>query len=269
MTKGAVGYQIRKLEEHLQCALFNRSVRQVYLTDAGQALFKTTQLVFRDLGNTLTRLNADERNHAITIAATTYVAVRWLSLPIAGFSEQHPDLPIIFQHTVNSADFKLQDVDIAVRWCRCDGRADANRILELPMPLYVACSPRLLKRLGISQQRSLTYHALAKAPLNEIPLLCEDRAPDLWQEWIAPSGLNLTNPCRIISDANVRVQAAIDGQGLILADLLMQPELDNGLLVSLFTEQLEGYGYALLRSPGRVESRRAKALKEWLVDVGW
>ena len=137
------------------------------------------------------------------------------------------------------------------------------------MPLYVACSPRLLKRLGISQQRSLTYHALAKAPLNEIPLLCEDRALDLWQEWIAPSGLNLTNPRRIISDANVRVQAAIDGQGLILADLLMQPELDNGLLVSLFTEQLEGYGYALLRSPGRVESRRAKALKEWLVDVGW
>ena len=49
MTKGAVGYQIRKLEEHLQYALFNRSVRQVYLTDAGQVFFKTTQLVFKEL----------------------------------------------------------------------------------------------------------------------------------------------------------------------------------------------------------------------------
>jgi len=44
----------------------------------------------------------------------------------------------------------------------------------------------------------------------------------------------LINPRRIISDANVRVQAAIDGRGLILAVDLMKNEMDNKLLVRVF-----------------------------------
>ncbi|MCP4766673.1 MAG: LysR family transcriptional regulator [Gammaproteobacteria bacterium] len=34
ITKGAVSYQIRRLEEALDCALFQRTVRQVFLTRA-------------------------------------------------------------------------------------------------------------------------------------------------------------------------------------------------------------------------------------------
>ena len=41
ITKGAVSYQIRKLETSLESALFRRSVRQVYLTNAGQELLRT------------------------------------------------------------------------------------------------------------------------------------------------------------------------------------------------------------------------------------
>ena len=41
ITKGAVSYQIRKLEEDLDCALFRRSVRQVFLTHSGQQLLQT------------------------------------------------------------------------------------------------------------------------------------------------------------------------------------------------------------------------------------
>jgi len=42
ITKGAVSYQIRRLEESLDCALFQRTVRQVFLTRAGQQLLQTT-----------------------------------------------------------------------------------------------------------------------------------------------------------------------------------------------------------------------------------
>jgi DNA-binding transcriptional LysR family regulator len=70
----------------------------------------------------------------------------------------------------------------------------------------------------------------------------------------------------VIADANVRVQAAIDGQGLIMDDALLKYELDNNQLVAPFKKHLSGYGYALLSPVGKTRNLKAQALREWLVD---
>ncbi len=273
ITKGAISYQIRKLEQHLQCALFKRTTRQVYLTDAGQMLLQTTQSLFNDLGETLQRLQGETQHSGVTIAVTTYVAARWLSQHISAFNQHHPDVTVLLQHSVNSADFKLTDVDLAIRWGPCRTTPQRNRIAEIPMPLYPVISPALLKRHGINNEKPTTPKKLLKGPFAKLPLLCEDRQQDLWQEWINTSQTDtthptpaLSNPQRVISDSNVRVQAAIDGQGLILADELMINDLNNGLLVSPFKGELHGYGYALLCSASRIMSDDAVALKDWLAS---
>ena len=69
-----------------------------------------------------------------------------------------------------------------------------------------------------------------------------------------------------IADANVRVQAAIDGQGLVLADELMRSELASGALVAPFDVQLSGYGYVIMSSPNRPLGAAAVALRGWLCD---
>jgi len=63
ITKGAISYQIRKLEEELQCELFKRSIRQVYLTEAGQHLFKNTQTLFNEFKLTFDRLKDVQKNN--------------------------------------------------------------------------------------------------------------------------------------------------------------------------------------------------------------
>ena len=267
ITKGAISYQIRKLEENIDCALFKRSVRQVYLTDAGQKLLQTTRRLFEDLGQTLDTLAPSKADPDVSFAVTTYVALRWLSPRIAGFSEQNPDISIVFQHSVNAEDFKLQDVDIAIRWCRCSGAGDRRHLLEMPMPLYPVCSPQLLHRLGIEwSDRGLATERFGLAPFDSIPLLCEDRRLDLWSEWSGEHTMSLPNPRRVVVDANVRTQAAIDGQGLTMADALMATELENGSLVAPFEHQLEGYGYALMASPGRYMNQKVRGLRAWLME---
>lgn len=267
ISKGAISYQIRRLEEVLQCSLFKRSVRQVYLTDAGQTLLHTTRKLFDELGETLERL-ADKGAHSgVSVAATTYVAARWLSSHISRFNEQHGEVAVLLQHSVNSADFKLADVDLAIRWGQCRQRADPTHFAELPMPLFPAISPKLLERLEINASEALDSRQLHVEPLCSVPLLCEERQQDMWQEWVqAGAALQspLKNPKRIISDANVRVQAAVDGQGLILADDLMQNELGNGLLVAPFSEKLTGYGYVFMSAATRLLSEDAQTLKSWL-----
>jgi DNA-binding transcriptional LysR family regulator len=266
LSKGAVSYQIRKLEEFTQTALFHRSARQVLLTDAGQLLLESTRSVFKELGRAFTQLKGEARVFDVSVAATTYVATRWLSPRLASFYEQFPDVAVSFQHSVNSADFKLEDVDIAVRWCECKGKRERGRLLEMPMPLFPACSPALFRRLCPLARGAIGADALFSAPWSEVPLLCEDRALDLWQMWLQPNTRVLSNPRRVIADANVRVQAAIDGQGLIMDDALLKYELDNGLLVRPFVGQLAGYGYALLSPAGRSSNRKAQALRDWLVS---
>jgi LysR family glycine cleavage system transcriptional activator len=173
---------------------------------------------------------------------------------------------VSFHHAVNAADFKLQDVDIAMRWCECKGLPQASHLVELPMPQFPACSPGLLRRLCGSGEGPLATDVLLSAPWNRVPLLCEDRALDLWSMWFQPNGGSLGNPRRVVSDANVRVQAAIDGQGLIMEDALIQYELDHGLLVRPFAEQLSGYGYALLSTTRQDSNLRVRALRDWLVS---
>ena len=266
ITKGAVSYQIRKLEENIDCTLFKRSIRQVYLTDAGQKLFQTTTRLFTEMEQTINQLAQTDNELSVSVAATTYVALRWLSPRIAGFNEQYPNVSIVFKHSVNSDEFNLQDVDIALRWCRCDGRNNRNRITELSLPLFPVCSPELLariQRLSITGKLAVSDFSLPE--FSAIPLLCEDRRLDLWQHWYGEKAHPLPNPRRIITDANVRTQAAIDGQGWTMADALMQQELDNGTLIAPFEHQLEGYGYALMASPGRHMNHKVKALRDWLM----
>jgi DNA-binding transcriptional LysR family regulator len=266
ISKGAVSYQISKLEQSLDCALFKRSVRQVYLTDAGQKLLRTTRNLFADLQLTLEQLTPKENEHDISIGVTTYVALRWLSSRIAAFSLEYPDVSIVLHHAVNAEDFKIQDVDIAIRWCELGGNKDRSLLKQMVMPLYPVCSPSILQARGIDpNQKYEKVNQFSATPFDDIPLLCEDRRLDLWQAWYGEQESPLLNPRRIIADSNVRTQAAIDGQGWTLADALMQAEIKSGALVAPFTHQLEGYGYALLRSPGRYQNRKVKALQEWLV----
>lgn len=269
LSKGAISYQIRKLEQQLQCALFKRSVRQVYLTDSGQVLLQTTQQIFAELGDTLQRLQGEKRQTGVSVAATTYVSVRWLSRYISTFNEAYPGVSVLLQHSVNSADFKLADVDLAIRWGPCSGRTDHNRFGEMPMPLYPVVSPALLKKHNINCALPVAGARICDADFARLPLLGEDRTQDLWQEWFNRTNLyhsehQLQNPRQVITDANVRVQAAIDGQGMVLADKLMINELDNKLLVAPFRETLDGYGYALLCSASRILSDNAEDLKNWL-----
>ena len=265
LTKGAVSYQIRKLEDQLNCALFRRAIRQVYLTEAGQSLLKTTQQVFNDLRQSFELINTSHNNQVI-VAVTTYVAVRWLSANIAGFNEAYPDVPVVFHHSVNSADFKLPDVDMALRWSPCQQKKTADRLMQAPMPMFPVCSPALLEKLGYNSQVKLPREAMLQPPWCNITLLCEDRTQDFWSEWYGEQDDTLINPRRTLSDANVRVQAAVDSQGWMLADELMRNELDNGLLVSPFEHGLNGYGYVLLREPSRINSRNAELLQQWLAE---
>lgn len=254
LTRSAVSHQIKKLETETGVVLFKRRTRQVLLTDAGQQLYQPVQDCLYELTRTFEGLKTSGARD-ITIAVTTYVASRWLSPVVTGFCEQYPGAALQFQHTVNSPGFDIRQVDIAIRWGPCIGETDRNRLREMPMNLYPVANPALYQHIA----------SVDDPGLSGAILLCEDRSQDLWNEW-SKGHLRLEgNPRRVIADANVRVQAAIDGQGLILADDLMRPEISSGALVRIGQRELGGYGYSIMSPVSSRKRPEVKALLDWLV----
>lgn len=95
--------------------------------------------------------------------------------------------------------------------------------------------------------------------LSKLLLLTEDRRFDLWTAWF--NSHPLPQRQQVVADANLGVQAAIDGQGFVLTDTLMSSELDGGALVAPFTQLPNGYGYVVKANP---LSRAGAQLCDWL-----
>ena len=256
VTQGAISYQVRNLEAQLGLQLFHRRVRAVVLTPEGARLLTATQRTFRQLSEEIESLRPGRSRDILTVAVSTYVATRWLSRRLNAFLTQDPKVTLRLQHSVNAPDFEIRDVDIAVRWGRV-GSFGPHSALLLPMPMVPVCSPELL-------QGGNPLHA--PKDLGGQTLLRDDPNDDLWPDWLELAGVGQESvgAGQVISDPNVRIQAAMDGQGVVLADDLVAEERRSGRLVAPFEWRLEGYGYHIAW-PGPRERPVAKAFRNWLM----
>jgi LysR family glycine cleavage system transcriptional activator len=117
--------------------------------------------------------------------------------------------------------------------------------------------PLLAKAISVAGMRS---------GLKGIPLIHDDETHDAWRRWLNAAGLSdrRARPGPIIPDANMRVQAIIDEQGIALFDELVSDELLRGLLVAPSDVLLGGFGYYLVISDSRADRKEVAALLKWL-----
>ncbi len=255
VSPGAISYHVKQLEDALGTPLFQRRIRQVVLTEAGKQLFQALHRQFNDLDAVITQMTARQSNTPLTVSVSTYFVTRWLSPRLGHFLNAHPDITVQLQHSVNDPDFTVEKSDIAIRW----GKGDANGChseLLIALPMIAVCSPTLLQ---------------ATPPLNSVSdlrhhqLLRDQVGVDYWSEWLALAGANdITPKGPVIVDPNVRVQSAIDAQGIALANPLLQSTIDEGLLCEPFDVRLEGYGYYIVFSELATKRRHFALFRDWL-----
>lgn len=256
VTQGAVSYQIRQLEERLDRLLFVRRIRAVTLTAEGSRLFEVCQRTFQDLAQEIAALSPERDDGILIVAVSTYVTTRWLSRRLSPFFEAHPGTTLRLQHSINAPDFSIEDVDIAIRWGQAGKLGPRSRTL-VPTPMLPLCAPALMSgERAIKSPSDLQWHHLLR----------DEPGEDLWPDWLALAGVPglKTRAGQTISDPNVRVQAAIDGQGVVLADALVADDIAEGRLIAPFNTAIEGYGYHLLWSARSIARPGVRAFRDWL-----
>ena len=258
LTQGAISYQIRLLESSLGIELFLRSARQVNLTDAGHSLFRTTHRLFRELEDEIHSLAPSKDSLILTVSVSTYFVTRWLSKRLGKFINSHPEITIRLQHSVNDPDFTLEEVDLAIQWGIGTDLQSVSELL-IPSPMIALCAPQLfdagLDRANLDSLRQQT-------------LLHDQESNDGWREWLKMAGLGDLGAGSgpVILDPNVRVQSAIDGQGLVLANILLFEDIAAGRLVEPFNFRLEGYGFHLLYAESAKKRSAFLLFRQWLLD---
>ena len=255
LTQGAISYQVKQLESALGTRLFIRRVRRVELTDAGNRLYQTAHRLFGELAEELAQITPNARRRALTISVSTYFVTRWLSPRLGAFLNQNPDITVRLQHSVNDPEFSLGDADLAIRWgaghwpqCRTE------RLIDLPM--IAVCSPKLLKgKTPVRKPADVLRH----------PLLRDQPGIDRWSDWLELAGVDPESADGpVIVDPNVRVQAAIDGQGFVLANPMIESELAANLLMEPFNVRIEGMGYDLIYPKESEDNPAIQQFRRWL-----
>lgn len=257
LTKGAVSYQIARLEEELGFQLFQRRHRSILLTEKGKRLWHSSQVAFQDLEREIAELR-EEGPGRITIGLSTYFASRWLSPRLMTFLAAHPGIGLRLQPVIDLIDIRTEQIDMAIRWGKGDWTdLETERLFLCPaIPVAGHATAQRIEANGI------------KVVLPELILLQDREGSVAWRDWHRAAGLSYrsTRDNLVIPDPNVRVQAVIDGQGVALNDALVDAELSAGQLCPISRVALDEYGYYLAYQKGALVNPALRDFRDWILE---
>lgn len=271
VTPGAVGQQIKNLEDWLGTPLFVRSVRQVQPTAQALAYWATVGPALARIGQASEELRAQQQQqqaqqqaqqrNAVWLSMPPTLAAKWFAPRMAAFLQHRPDVSLHLGATTALSDFEREPVDLAIRYF--DGKDPALRsTLLYPDEARLYCAPDYLRRLRLKSPDDL-----ARATLLHTTLL------PYWTPWLQRfSSLGADRIDGIagqhFDQSMMALETARHGQGVVLSSaILTEVEVREGWLVEPFpTMRLPvGRGYYLVQRRGGVLRPAVRALKEWLV----
>lgn len=210
ITQSAVSHHVRRLELTLGVRLFERHPRSIKLTSAGKRYLNTIAQAFALIGEGTVELTQTRARQQLRISLLPSFAANWLVPRLAQFRARHPMIDVELDPTLRLIELSAGEADLAIRYG--DGRWPGVRSQLLTSEqLTPVLSPALAKNQPLTQPSHLLGHTL---------LLTKNPAD--WEIWSETIGLDLSRARSIqLTDYNIVIQAALDGQGVALGRRLL------------------------------------------------
>lgn len=263
VTPGAVSQQIRAFEELLGLRLFERTKRSVSLTQAAARMLPDVQAGLDLLARACRTQAVPVGERTLTVSVTPSFASKWLLPRLPSFYKQHPDIDLRVSATVELADFRRDRIDLAIRLGhgRYAGLRAEPLFSEALTPL---CAPKVLTGKGrLKTPEDLRKHRIIHD--TSIPGQNEHSA---WDKWLAVAGAKHVSTRRGVrfTLAELAMQAAIDGAGIVLGRLVLaEGDIDAGRLVRPFKLALPlEVSYFLVRSEDTELRPEMLHFRNWL-----
>ena len=235
VTTAAVSQQIKNLESFLGVRLFHRHGRHIALTEAGRQLFPGVENGFGELEDTVRPFLTPKAAAYISCSTVGAFAARWLVPRLQRWRAAHSDIDIRISASGELVGFEAHGIDLAIRLGTGEepGLHTEFLLRERVVPL---CSPMLIdKAPPLRHPSDLRHHQL----IHFIPP--SGKLNTRWSDWLEIAGVDDVDPNRgiFLNDGTAALNAAIAGQGVVLAPLVIASlEIEMSTLVIPFEIEL-------------------------------
>jgi LysR family transcriptional regulator, glycine cleavage system transcriptional activator len=259
VTPTAISHQIRGLETWLGMPLFERLPRQVRLTAGGERLFRSLHGALLEVAQSVDSLRPQRSTSQLTVSTTPAFAALWLVPRLGRFYAAQPHIRLRLDTSCAVVDLHQDaSIDLAIRYgFETDDSLHGIRLFEEHFAVYGA--PEQVARAAGQTP------ALISVQWHNSMLYAQG-----WEAWCAQAGEDWPGKAAIreYDDEHFALQAAIAGQGLVLASsILVSQSLASGLLQPYRAEiGVPGAGYSALCVPGRERHPPVKAFFDWLAE---
>jgi DNA-binding transcriptional LysR family regulator len=256
LTASAVSHAVRKLEEELGVALFQREGRAIKLTADGQMLMRHVGDGFdelrRGIASVSMRLPGLLRLHCAPSFAT-----QWLVPRLPGMLKDNPGLELRLAAGTDFPRFLSDefDADIVYGPPRREGLTVIPLAQETVTPL---CAPSLAKAVRTIDDLALQV------------LIQSDNKQIRWSDWFLANGREPPLPRGPRFDrSHLALTAAVNGLGVALeSTLLAERELRTKTLVrplAKAAKDVRYVGHHLVFPPTASRNRALQAFRSWLM----
>jgi len=260
LTASAVSHHVRKLEERLGVALFQRQARGVSLTAEGRRLADSAGSALADMDGVLRNLRATRDEHQrVRISTLHSLTYTWLMPRLPTFTALHPDILLNVDTETGLTRFEDGGPDLAIRHGPGQWPGLSAHLL-MNETLFPVAAPTLAGTATVS----------CAADIANLPLI-SDLARQGWHDWFRAQGLHgiKLNDRHHFSDTTDALNAAAYGLGAALArEHIVTPYLANGRVVRLpGPELLARWGYHIVYPAHRRLRPAAQAFVDWLLTL--
>lgn len=267
LTQSAVSRQIQSLEEEVGVPLFLRHTRAVELTSAGAQLLMAVSNALPRIDGAVRQIRQSAGRRSVALTTFASFASMWLIPRLEQFQRDHPDIDIRIDASDQTLDLEVADVDLALRYGPMATmpphavRLFGEQLTPVASPWLLKSGPALKKPADIA---NFTLIEAGDAHSTHLEWLT-------WRRWFDEHGLPKLQPKRWLyfNYAYQMVQAALTGQGIVLARLPMIAEsLANGDLVEPLPHQRmdSPMAYWLLIGPRSAQRPEIKGFCDWLMS---
>lgn len=263
VSVATVSRGVSRLEERLGARLFNRTSRQLSLTEFGARLADRASRIYSDaeeMENAARELSSRPRG-LIRLAAPMSFGLRWVAPILPDFFERYPDISIDLHMSDASVDLVGDGFDAALRIAVLPDSSLVARRLA-PVAPFILAAPAYLEKYGCPEHpRDLAAHHLlgySYRPRQDVWRL-RNRNGD--EEYVTPSGpLRATN-------SEALIPLALRGLGICeLPEFLASEYLADGRLKAILPDWTLPSGALYFVTPSaRARPAKVEALAEFMI----
>jgi DNA-binding transcriptional LysR family regulator len=258
LSTSSVSRQVNEFEQWLGAAVFQRTTRQVSLTNAGEFFIDRLQGISLDIDSLQeeARTLVESVRGRLRITSALYYTRRRITPYLKGFLERYPELHVEFVLSNSTTDIVGEGIDLAIRIGQLPDSSLVARKID-SVRLILTASPDFLKRYGKPTKPT---------DLTEMPCLV-DTVPAHGKYWFVGKKIRVNSVIEANNGEMIR-DLSLQGLGIsFLPDFFVDDDLKSGKLVQVLPEfEPDEVGVYAVFPPRRQISPNARAFTDWFIS---